>query len=298
MRLGRAALLGAALAAAPSAAAPAEVRVAGDPLPGPASRDATAASSVVQGERLRSAGTSTAEVLARVPGVQITRTGSVSDLATAAIRGATAAETPVYLAGIRLNDDVTGVADLSTVPPHLLGRVEVYRGASPFDSDRAGLGGAILLEPRAPQSTELSAGAAVGSFGEQGAFVAGGAAGPRAASLVALRRDAATNDYSFRDERGQLARRGNADYTATDAWALGRLSLPGGGRLTTLAHAYDREQGTPGFVVVPDDRARTRTRLLLGGLSARLPCDSGASGERCSVEAVLTRLDSTAIVTD
>lgn len=297
MNLGRAALLGAALAAAPATAAPAEVRVAGDPLPGPASRDATASSSVVQGERLRAAGTSTAEVLARVPGVQVTRTGAVSDLATAALRGATAAETPVYLAGIRLNDDVTGIADLSTVPPHLLARVEVYRGASPFDSDRAGLGGAILLEPRSPRDTELSAGGSLGSFGERGAFLAGGAAGPRAASLVALRRDGATNDYPFEDRSGRISRRGNADFTASDAWALGRLSLPGGGRLTTLAHAYDREQGTPGFAVVPDDRARTHTRLLLGGLSARLPCDGGG-GERCAVDAVLTRLDSTAVLTD
>src|SRR5262249_20690611 len=110
------------------------------PTSGP--RDRTAASTTVAGEELRRPGASAAEVLARVPGVQVTRTGSSSDLSTAAIRGATSAETPVYLAGVRLNDDLTGTADLSTVPLYMIQRVEVYRGNAPLDADRLGIGGA------------------------------------------------------------------------------------------------------------------------------------------------------------
>jgi iron complex outermembrane receptor protein len=106
---------------------------------------------VLRGEALERPGASLAELVADAPGVQIRRTGSDSDLCTASLRGATAAQTPVYLAGVRLNDDVTGVADLSTVPPFLIHRIEVYRGNAPAEADRLGIGGAILIEPRLPR---------------------------------------------------------------------------------------------------------------------------------------------------
>ena len=123
-----------------------------------------------------------AESLSRVPGVQVSETGSAADLSTASVRGATSAQTPVYLAGIRLNDDLTGTADLSLIPLWMLGRAEVYRGNAPADADRLGIGGAIYFEPRLPRKNRLLAGAQVGSFGQRalwlGAEVArGGDAG-------------------------------------------------------------------------------------------------------------------------
>src|SRR5260221_299547 len=91
--------------AAPSALAQElDVTVFGDPLGAPGRRDRAAASMELPRERLEAPGASAADVLADVPGVQVARTGSAGDLATASIRGATSAETPVYLAGIRLND--------------------------------------------------------------------------------------------------------------------------------------------------------------------------------------------------
>ena len=101
-----------------------DVTVRGARLRAPVSpRDPTAASTVVSKESLQSPGASSADVIARVPGVQVSRTGASSDLATASIRGASSAQTPVYLAGILLNDDVAGTADLSTVPLWMLDRV-------------------------------------------------------------------------------------------------------------------------------------------------------------------------------
>ena len=63
----------------------------------------------------------------------------------------TAAETPVYLAGVRINDDVAGAADLSTLPLWLIDRVEIYRGNAPLEADRFGIGGAIFFEPLRPR---------------------------------------------------------------------------------------------------------------------------------------------------
>src|SRR5688500_262320 len=135
-----------------AADAPLEIEAHSAPLEH-ALDDPTLASTVISGADLERAGASSAEILSRVPGVQVNRTGAQSDLATASIRGADAAQVPVYLAGIRLNDDVSGTADLSTVPLFMIERVEVYRGNAPLKSDRLGLGGAIFFWPRLPRET-------------------------------------------------------------------------------------------------------------------------------------------------
>ncbi|HEX4340513.1 MAG TPA: TonB-dependent receptor [Polyangiaceae bacterium] len=284
--------------AEPSPSDDASVTVHGT-APAFARRDETSLSTTVAGEELRRPGASAAEVLMRVPGVEVTRTGSSSDLATAAIRGATSAETPVYLGGVRLNDDLTGTADLSTVPLYMIDRVEVYRGNAPLDADRLGIGGAIFFEPRLPTEPELTAGTSLGSFGERSAYVSGATGGGPVRALVAIRRDAATNDFSYRLDDGTTRRRTNSDFGATDAWAIARYRLGRGARVSTLLHAYDREQGSPGLAVIENERARTHARRLLGAVTARMPCGHGASGaETCSVELVTSALMSTSVLTD
>ena len=223
-------------------------------------RDETALSTTVAGEELRRPGASAAEVLARVPGVEVTRTGSSSDLSTAAIRGATSAETPVYLAGVRLNDDLTGTADLSTVPLYMIDCVEVYRGNAPLDADRLGIGGAIFFDPRLPSRSELDAGVSFGSFAQRSLYVSGATSGGPVRALVSIRREAAKNDFTYELDDGSKRRRTNADFGATDAWALARYELGKGARVTTLLHAYDREQGSPGLAVIENEEARTHAR--------------------------------------
>ena len=152
---------------------PVEVVVQGERTSHVGGHDPTAATYVVRREDLRAPGLTTAEALSTVPGVEVTRSGAAAEVSTASVRGATAAQTPVYLAGIRLNDDLTGTADLSLVPLWMLDRIEVYRGTPPFDADRLGIGGAVFLEPLRPKTTRVGAGGVLGSFGENGAWAAG-----------------------------------------------------------------------------------------------------------------------------
>ncbi len=127
----------------------AEVRVQGDPLRDPVGpKDAAVAGSVVTRDRLAGPGLEAQDVLRTQPGVAVTESGGFGAPATAAIRGATAQDTPVYLAGVRVNDDVGGTAELSLVPLWLIDRVEVYRGNAPVEADRLAPGGAIFFEPR------------------------------------------------------------------------------------------------------------------------------------------------------
>jgi vitamin B12 transporter len=175
----------------------------------------------------------------------------------------------------------------------------VYRGNAPIDADRLGIGGAIFFEPRLPGAPELTAGASLGSFGSRSLFVSGATGGDDARALVAVRREAATNDFSYTLDEGTEKKRKNADFGATDAWAVGRYRLGRGARVMTLVHSYDREQGAPGLAVIENEGARTHARRLLGAVTARAPCGHDASGaESCSFELVTSVLDSTSVLTD
>jgi iron complex outermembrane receptor protein len=273
-------------------ASPIEVTVSGEALLPRAASDRTAATTVLEGDDLRAPGESTAEALSRAPGVQIARAGAAGELATASLRGATTAQTPIYLAGVRLNDDVTGTADLATVPLFWMRRAEVWRGASPAWVERPGLAGAVLLEPELPSRTRIGASAGVGSFGQRFAWIGGAVGDERASAAFALRGDAATNDFTYVDDAGTrfedgddvVRTRPNADVRSGDAWALARLAAGRRTTLTMILNGFLREQGVTGLAVVPARRARATTRRELAAVTSRTLCGPSAAADACAVE--------------
>ncbi|WP_437809688.1 TonB-dependent receptor plug domain-containing protein [Sorangium sp. So ce1078] len=278
-----------------------EVRVEGQRASTVAARDPTAASHVIRGDELRAPGAAASAVLSRVPGLQVSRTGAASDLATASIRGASSAETPVYLAGVRLNDDVTGTADLSMVPLWMIQRVEVYRGNAPEHADRLGIGGAIFFEPSLPRAPRASVGLGAGSFGERAAWASVGLGDERAGAVVALGRRAADNDYPVTDSRqGRALPRPNADADAYDLWSIGRYRLPGGGSVTAIGNGFARDQGATGLAETPARAARIHVQRWLGAVSAIAPCARPAEGgvDRCRLELTSSAILSSQVVRD
>lgn len=247
------------------------------------SRDEAATSSQLRGSALEGAGVSTSDVLRRETGVNVTETGGYGALSTAAIRGATAAQTSVFLAGLRLNDDLTGDADLSRVPLWMIGRIEVYRGAVPLEADPWGIGGAIFFEPRVPTRTEAKAVATRGSFGMRALEGRVGLGDERAAALVGVRAAGARNDYTFVDDRGtrfdasddREQRRENADVDDIDMWALGRVRLGTTTRASLTWNELAREQGVPGLAVAGAKATRAKTRRSLHGLELVHECGAG-----------------------
>ncbi len=258
-----------------------EVVVRGEPIGAPP-KEPSVAGSVIQEDRLRAPGLQASDVLRTQPGVAVHETGGYGSLSTAMIRGATAAQTPIYLAGIRLNDDVGGTADLSLIPLWLVRRVEIYRSHAPLAGDQLGIGGAIFFEPRRPKKTEVGAGAMVGSFGARALWAEGAVGDDEACVLVGARGEAARNDYGFvndwgaRFEPGQFRpdRRTNADAQTIDAWAMGSLRLGEKGRADFIANDVEREQGLPGLIF-PNTAARASLQRRLAGLTAQVPCANG-----------------------
>ena len=134
----------------------------------------------------------------------------------------------------------------------MLSRVEVFRGNAPAEADRLGLGGAVLFEPELPARSRVRAGASLGSFGSLGGWAGASVVGRRSAALWAVRREVATNDYPYHDDGGtrfdlrddRVLRRVNADFSAWDAWSIGRHRLGSFGADPDLAQRVRPRAGS------------------------------------------------------
>ncbi|MFO0756262.1 MAG: TonB-dependent receptor [Byssovorax sp.] len=273
-------------------ASAAEVTVLGDRSPR-SERDPSAASFVLREDRLKLPGQTAASALAEVPGVQVSRSGAGSDLATASIRGSEQRRD----AGVPRRRPPQRRCHRHRRPRQVplwisLKRVEVFRGNAPADADRLGIGGAIFFEPLLPRGTKVGLGLGLGSFGEASGRVFGSFGDARGGAMIALQHQGAQNDYRYvdtlrttvdpGDAREQI--RENADFTATDLWSLGRWRI-GRGSITAIASGFTRDQGVTGLTLDPAKAARSHVQRWLGALTSVLPCATGETGaDRCRVE--------------
>jgi vitamin B12 transporter len=279
---------------------PAEVEVRGTPLsPGSAPKDQSVAASTVRRDELVGPGRSAADVLRGEVGVSVAETGGLGAAATASVRGATAAETPVYLAGVRINDDVAGAADLSTLPLWLVDRIEIYRGNAPFEADRFGIGGAIFFEPIRPRQPLAGLGGLVGSYGSRALWTLVSTGGEDRSLLLGARLEGANNDYRFVNDQGTLFDEGddrieqleNADATGLDLWAIGHVRV-GAGAIDLVMNRFEREQGVPRLALVPTHASRQRTERSLAALTGKAPLGADAELDaRTSLLVTETTLD-------
>jgi len=72
-----------------------------------------------------------ADILARVPGIQITRNGGTGANTSVFVRGGESRHTPVFIDGVRVESQATaGGASWNNIPLSLIDRIEVLRGPS------------------------------------------------------------------------------------------------------------------------------------------------------------------------
>lgn len=268
------------------------------PHPAAPPKDRSVSGSVIDGERLKQPGASTAHVLREAPGVQVTEVGGLGAPATASIRGATAAQTPVYLGGVRLNDEVGGAANLADLPLFLVDRIEVYRSHAPLVVDQLGVGGAVIVEPRAPSQDEFTIGTELGSYGTRSGYLYGGMVSGERGLLAGMKLSAAENDYSYFDDRGTLftssddsrGRLQNADSELADVWLMFNDALPlssgSPARISVIYHHGDRDQGAPKLALVPSRQARVSHRRDLFSLTSAIPVKSWDGELALSTQAI------------
>ncbi|MDN4628268.1 TonB-dependent vitamin B12 receptor BtuB [Erwinia sp. BC051422] len=110
---------------------------------------------------------SVADVMRRLPGVDIARNGGLGQQTSLFIRGTNSSHVLVLIDGIRLNQaGISGSSDLSQIPISLVQRIEYVRGARSAVYGSDAIGGVVnIITGREKPGTTLTAG--VGSNGYQ-----------------------------------------------------------------------------------------------------------------------------------
>ncbi len=214
------------------------------------------------------------EILREAPGARARRTSSYGGFSTLSLRGADAEHTAVMIGDLPLVAADGSAVDLSTLPPWMFERVEIYRGGAPLWLGSGAIGGVLRLVPRdgRAQRVELAAGA--GSFDRyQGrASLSVGDDSLRATVGVGL--VSARNEFPYRDDGGTAfdptddRERARQNTQLLEGTALLRLSARAlDGRLSVLATALERTGGLAPppsrFVDDPSGR-RASQRFTLG----------------------------------
>lgn len=93
----------------------------------------------------RSGAVGLADVLARVPGIEISRNGGPGATTSVFLRGAESRFTAVYIDGVRVDSQATGGAAWEAIPLAQIERIEVLRGPAGAVYGSDALGGVIQL---------------------------------------------------------------------------------------------------------------------------------------------------------
>lgn len=183
--------------------------------------DLVADVSIVDRETIEASGaTGLADVLARIPGIEITRNGGVGNASSVFLRGAESRFTAVYIDGVRIDSQSTGGAQWEQIPLSQIDRIEVLRGpaAAVYGSDA--IGGVVQLFTRKGEGPARPyVGVGVGSQGtrkiEAGVSGAAGQGGAFDYSLGLAREisdgfDVKTSGVHNPDRDGYRSTSGNA----------------------------------------------------------------------------------------
>lgn len=224
--------------------------------------DIVADVSIVDRETIDNAGgAGLVDLLARLPGVEITRNGGVGNSSNVFLRGAEGRFTAVYIDGVRVDSQSTGGAVWEQIPLSQIDRIEVLRGpaAAVYGSDA--IGGVIQLFTRKGEGAaapyvgvgigthnlrKIEAGVS-GSAGEGGAFD----------YALGLTREQ-SDGYDIRDNAGHNPDKD--DYTSTAGHARLGFKVNARHRLDATLMANRLESGYDTSAAPVDDRNHNRMR--------------------------------------
>jgi TonB family protein len=224
-----------------------------------------------------------AEVLARIPGLSLRRSGGLGSGERLSLNGLSDEQVATFIDTIPADFSYL-TADLGSFPVNLADRIEVYKGVVPVRFGLDALGGAINIVTDQHYENRLGASAEIGSFGTQRLSL-GGAYRHEPSGFVANLIgyfDNTKNDYEIEVEapdaegRSQLqkVRRFHDGYRAYGVAAeLGVVDKPWARRLILQAYAggsaHELQHNL--IMTVPYGEARAGQRVL--GSTARYEVD-------------------------
>ncbi len=131
----------------------------------------TSFSSVINLDDVDPGITSLGDLLAKEVGIQVRSSGGLGGYSSVSLRGSSGDQVFVYLDGVLLNDASGGGVNLALVPLNDVAAIEIYRGISPVNFARAGLGGVINIRTRRSKpGSNGTLGFGLGSFSSERLF--------------------------------------------------------------------------------------------------------------------------------
>lgn len=208
------------------------------------------------------------DVLAGEAGVQQLQVGGFGTFSSITMRGASGAQTAVYLDGILLNSGAQAVVDLSMLELLNLDSVDIYRGTAPLQLGHGSIGGAVNLNSRSADGdsrprVRLNA----GSFGQRGARI--GIQGTRGQWdwVGSASHQQSENNFKFNNDNGTplntdddlIQRRNNSDVKR--AGVLLKTGYQASDRYRTdfILHSTSRSLGVPQWLNSADNQASVDT---------------------------------------
>ena len=254
--------------------------------------DVVADVSIVDRDTIETAGsTGLVDLLARLPGVEISRSGGVGNASNVFLRGAEGRFTAVYIDGVRVDSQSTGGAAWEQIPLSQIDRIEVLRGpaAAIYGSDA--MGGVIQLFTRkgeGPAAPYVGVGIGIHQLRKIEAGVSGtvGEGGALDYALGLTREQ--SGGYDIRDNAGHNPDRD--DYTSTAGHARFGLRVNARHRLDATLVANRLESGYDVSPAPVDDR--NHNRLYTTGLAWAAQW-SEAFSSRLSVTDSMSRYETT-----
>ncbi len=212
-----------------------------------------------------------ADVLAALPGVTVTATGSVGGVTQVRIRGAEGRHTRVLIDGIEANTTKDAEFDFSNLSPEDIEKIEIIRGPMSALYGSGAIGGVINIETKGARGPlGLSVRSEIGSFGTKD--IAGRLAGGNENGFLSL-------TGQVRDVRGFVVAPGGSVKVPTtlQTYCLhGGITLAPTAKLDVTLRYTDKRGGITGFgdadpspakpfQTADDSKGELVQRTVLGG---------------------------------
>jgi outer membrane receptor protein involved in Fe transport len=208
---------------------------------------------VTAGDLDRIGAQTAAEALRFIPGTVVQQYGTLGQLGTVALRGASSSQTLVLINGQPVNEADTGTFDFSSLPVNVIDHIEVVQGGSSTLYGSAAMGGVVNIITKQP----LSAGNvdAYAQIGYQGTFTRGlgfTAGGPDLLARLDVQAISATSNFAYPayKELYPAGDRNNSDAKNSDL-GIALVSHLGVVNANASFHNDTSAIGVPGAVNTP-----------------------------------------------
>ena len=217
-----------------------------------------------------------AEVLQNEAGIQVRQSGGLGSFSTVSLRGSSSDQVMVFMDGVLLNDASGGGVDLSNISLSDVAAIEVFKGVTPINFNKASIGGVVNIRTlRAREGLNASATLGYGSFNTR---TASGFINHKKGKwdyLVSAGYLASDNDFEYlydnhteyNPDDDKWVKRNNAQFDQGNVLAQVGYDFDEDFRISLLNQWFSKDQGLPTWNNSPQADASLQTERNITALS-------------------------------